>query len=264
MKNVLIIGCGSMGSALASAWQAKFNLAIIDPEPNAKIEGITYCQSLSDLDGDYWPDAIIFAVKPQILPTIVPIYALRFDDSRILWMSIAAGMSLGFFRKHTRFVKHIVRAMPNMPARYLHGMTVLVGEGAPHTLADELFQSVGKVVWLDDEGLFDAATAISGCGPAYFYLMVEKFAKAGIALGLSEPIANSLARQTLIGAAATLYYEPEGSPADFRHQVTSPNGATEAALSVLMSPLVHGGLGSLIKQAVKAAKDRCKDLGSIS
>ncbi len=124
-------------------------------------------------------------------------------------------------------------------------------------MADALLAAIGQVVWVEDEALIDAATAVSGSGPAYVFLLAESLAEAGIAAGLPPDVARKLARATVEGAGELMFAEPATEPATLRQNVTSPNGTTAAALAVLMAA---DGLQPLMTKAVAAAKRRAGEL----
>ncbi len=252
-KKILMVGYGAMGSALVTVWKKQFKLTIIDP-------GHPDClSSIDNIGANYHPDVIVLAVKPQILPTIIKDYIIRFDDPETRWVSIIAGIPLSFFRQYLTKHQNLIRVMPNLPVRFQKGMNALISDKGRPAIAEELFSCTGEIIWLDNESEMDAVTAIAGSGPAYFYLMTEELAKAAIQLGLSAEVANLLARQTAIGAGAMLEHLAD-SPISLRQQVTSPNGTTAAALSVLMS-INSMNLGELLQKATKAAKDRSIELG---
>jgi pyrroline-5-carboxylate reductase len=154
----------------------------------------------------------------------------------------------------------VVRAMPNTPAAIGRGITVAVaanGVGAAQrAVADALLRATGAVEWVDDEGLMDAVTAVSGSGPAYVFLLAEELARAGVEAGLPPDLATKLARETVAGSGELLFRSEEAS-ATLRQNVTSPGGTTAAALEVLMG---EGGLQSLLTRAVAAATRRSKEL----
>ncbi|MBY0281250.1 MAG: pyrroline-5-carboxylate reductase [Alphaproteobacteria bacterium] len=253
-RKVLMVGCGAMGSALAAVWKKLHKLTIVDPSQKDCLK------SIDEIGENYCPEAIILAVKPQLLPEIIDAYRSRFDDPGILWISIAAGVPISFFKSHLKANQRVVRVMPNLPARFQKGMSVMVSNHSEPEIAEELFSNVGEIIWLQDENQMDAVTAIAGSGPAYFYLMVEELEKSGVELGLQQEIASLLARQTAIGAGAVLDNMIE-SPAILRQQVTSPNGTTAAALSSLMETNSPCSLGGVLKKATKAARDRAIELG---
>ncbi|MFO1120197.1 MAG: pyrroline-5-carboxylate reductase, partial [Rhodospirillales bacterium] len=154
----------------------------------------------------------------------------------------------------------VVRAMPNTPASIGRGVTVACANDrvSPEQRAncDGLLSCVGSVLWLDDEGLLDAVTAVSGSGPAYVFLLAECLARAGEDVGLPAEVAARLARETVAGAGAMLSCSPL-PPGTLRGNVTSPGGTTEAALSVLMA---DDGLQPLLSSAVAAAARRAGEL----
>lgn len=253
-RKILMVGCGAMGSALAAVWKKRHKLTIIDPVQKDCLS------SIEEVGENYCPEVIVLAVKPQILSDILEIYRLRFDDPSILWVSIAAGVPISFFEARLKSKQGIVRVMPNLPARFQKGMSIMVSNYFQPLIAEELFSAVGEIIWLEKESEMDAVTAIAGSGSAYFYLMVEELEKAAVDLGLPQDIACLLARQTAIGAGAVLDNMVE-SPAVLRQQVTSPNGTTAAALSILMKEDSPYYLGAILKAATKAARDRSVELG---
>ena len=155
----------------------------------------------------------------------------------------------------------LVRAMPNTPGAIGQGITVLSGgpslPPADRDLAEKLMSALGETIWLDDESLMDAVTAVSGSGPAYVFLMAEALAEAGRAQGLDDVTAARLARATVSGAGALLAADTRPA-AELRKEVTSPGGTTEAALRVLMA---SDGQTDLMRRAIAAATERGKELG---
>ncbi|PZQ45538.1 MAG: pyrroline-5-carboxylate reductase, partial [Micavibrio aeruginosavorus] len=154
----------------------------------------------------------------------------------------------------------IVRAMPNTPASIGKGMSVA---GAAHGTSEDimltahkLLSALGLVEWVKDEGLLDPVTAVSGSGPAYVFYLIEALAEAGLQAGLDKDFAMTLARQTVVGAAALAEHDAEIPAHRLRENVTSPNGTTAAALSVLMD----GRLQDVMNEAVAAATKRGKEL----
>jgi pyrroline-5-carboxylate reductase len=154
----------------------------------------------------------------------------------------------------------VVRAMPNTPAAIGRGITVAVAaknvSASQRAVADALLRATGSVEWVDDEGLMDAVTAVSGSGPAYVFLLAEELARAGVEAGLPEALATKLARETVAGSGELLFRSDSPS-ATLRQNVTSPGGTTAAALDVLMG---EGGMQSLLTRAVAAATRRSKEL----
>jgi len=202
-------------------------------------------------------DIVVLAVKPQALPAVAgDLGALR--ETQLL-ISILAGVTTGILEEIIAKPVPVVRAMPNTPALVQAGVTAIcAGKHAreEHLLqAETILGAVGKVVRIPEK-LMNAVTAVSGSGPAYFYLFVESLAAAARDLGLEKEAAEFLARETLIGAARLLA-ETGDHPASLRGQVTSPGGTTAAALEVLE----RGELRALLAEAVEAACRRGEELG---
>ena len=260
---LLLLGCGKMGGALLEGWLADGlsadALYTVDPSgapTGAKADH--HAPSLTDLNCPM-PRVVVVATKPQILADVLP--ALKpFVGEGTVVLSIAAGATVQSFRDVVGQDVAVIRAMPNTPAAIGKGMTVMVGDDLlahDMQLAEALMASSGLVRWVEDEALMDAVTGVSGSGPAYVFHMVEAMAKAGVAQGLDADLAMTLARQTIIGAAALLDQSDE-SAATLRENVTSPNGTTAAGLSVLMA---DDGLIDLMTRTIAAATKRGKELG---
>jgi pyrroline-5-carboxylate reductase len=202
---------------------------------------------------------VLVALKPQTIDANLPAYR-RFD--RALFVSIAAGKTLGAFARLLGAGAAVVRTIPNTPAQLGRGITVACANAhvsaAQRALAQELLEAVGEVGWVEDEALIDAATAVSGSGPAYVFLLAECLAAAGAAQGLPPALAARLARVTVAGAGELLHRSPE-APETLRAAVTSPAGTTAAALAILMA---DPGLRDLMIRAVAAATKRSQELAS--
>lgn len=263
-RKILLVGCGSMGSALIRGWLqngwSQDDIKVIDPSEAARSVatslGVGVTEKLSEKPQ---VDIIVFAIKPQVLTQTLPDYKKLVNGDRI-FLSIAAGKPLNFYEDFFGKKASIVRAMPNTPAAIRQGVTVLVGNkgvnSAQRASSEALMGAVGRVAWLDNEELMDAVTAISGSGPAYVFLMIEALSKAGVEMGLSLDLAEELALTTVAGSGA-LAASSDMSPAELRRLVTSPGGTTEAALGVLMK---NENFDTLLKKAVSAATKRGRDL----
>ncbi|MCE3230402.1 MAG: proC 1 [Alphaproteobacteria bacterium] len=252
----LLVGCGVMGGALKQGWEnanAPFDVVVIDPSHSQ------YLPNITAVPEDYVPDAVIFALKPQMLPETLPLYQ-RFSGQGCLFLSIAAGTSLSTYHTILGEEESIIRAMPNLPVIVGQGMTALATQrplNEEHrALGEAVFETTGKVIWLDKESLMDVVTAVSGSGPAYFFRMVECLAAAGVVCGLPPDLAMALARQTAIGAGAMLEHASD-TAADLRAHVTSRGGTTAAALSAFDQ---GDALAKLTRMAVKAAIHRGQEL----
>ena len=205
------------------------------------------------------PAVIVLAVKPQIMDEVLPALVSVLGPSTVL-LSIAAGRTLANLASHLPQGSAIVRAMPNTPAAIGQGMTVACASDEvtrdQALLCSMLLEAVGDVIWLDDESLIDAITAVSGSGPAYVFLLAECLAEAGVAAGLEPELSARLARATVSGAGELLR-RSDLSLAELRQNVTSPKGVTAAALEVLMG---KDGFAELLKRAVAAAVKRSREL----
>jgi pyrroline-5-carboxylate reductase len=263
--NLMLVGCGAMGSALLRAWlpdQALFkSIEVITPHREAVAPFLDDARVkwLSQPDAsEVSPDIILFAVKPQVLPSILPLY-VRFMQSNPLVLTVVAGIARSAYEAVLPQVK-LIRIMPNLPVMVLKGMSALCANAQatlPHyKLAEHLMQQVGQVIWVDTDEEIDLVTAVSGCGPAYVYLLSEALEKGAVQLGLDPAKATILARQTIIGAASYLDFSGK-TAAELRQQVTSPGGMTEAAVASLQQ---NGQFDKILVEALKAAMQRAVDL----
>jgi pyrroline-5-carboxylate reductase len=265
---LLLAGAGKMGTALLSGWLAKGlepdSVVVQDPAPSR--DAVTLLSRLglhadarAKLSAE--PAVVVLAVKPLVIDEVLPELAPLIGEGTVV-LSIAAGKTLGSLARHLPAGTAIVRSMPNTPASIGQGITVACANA--EVSADQaatcsvLLEAVGEVLWVEDESLLDAVTAVSGSGPAYVFLLAECLAEAGIEAGLDPDLAARLARVTLTGAGELLW-QSKLTPAELRRNVTSPGGTTAAALEVLMG---QDGLSALLKRAVKAAAKRSRDLSS--
>ncbi len=208
-------------------------------------------------------DLILLAVKPQVMATVCRELAPQIASQRPVLVSIAAGISLGNFRQWLGAEAAVVRAMPNTPALISAGITGLIANGQVNSSqrqrAVDVMAAVGATVWIDDEALMDAVTAVSGSGPAYFFLLMEAMMEAGINQGLPASVARELVLSTALGAARMAAGTAE-SPAELRRRVTSPNGTTQAAIETFEA----GGLRALTNAAIARATERGRELSAQS
>ncbi len=265
---LLLVGCGKMGGALLSGWLARKiatgPIHVVEPSSaslaafRARAD-IAFHADVSEIADDAAPAVVLFAVKPQGMEKIVPAYR-RFVRPRTVFLSIAAGRTIGFFESHLGRAAAVVRAMPNTPAAVARAITVATANArvteSQKAQCNALLSAVGEVTWIAEEEQLDAVTAVSGSGPAYVFLLVECLAAAGVEAGLPAELAMRLARATIAGAGELLHRD--GSPAAvLRQNVTSPGGTTAAALSILMA---KDGLQPLLTRAVIAAAKRSREL----
>lgn len=258
---LVLLGCGKMGSAMLEGWLdrglPKSSVWVIDPNPSDWLKG-TGVHLNVDLPAT--PAIVLIAVKPQMMGEALPSLA-RMGGGPTLFVSVAAGTPIAAYEAALGGESAIVRAMPNTPAAVGRGITAIIGNDhatAQHLdLAEGLLRAVGQVVRLDDEEQMDAVTGLSGSGPAYVFHMIECMAQAGEAQGLPPALAMQLAQATVAGAGALAEAAAE-TPAELRRNVTSPNGTTQAGLTVLMDEAE--GLPPLMIRTVGAAADRSREL----
>jgi len=263
---VLLVGCGRMGGALLEGWLARAMLPagahVVEPNRAAASAfagraGVSWHGRAEEVPAGVAPEVVVLAVKPQTMAEALPALG-RFRGATFL--SIAAGRRIAGLSAALGGAA-VVRSMPNTPAAVGRGMTVAVaGPGvaaAARARCDELLSAVGEVAWVEDEGLIDPVTAVSGGGPAYVFLLIEALAAAGAKAGLPADLAMRLARVTVSGAGELARLSPEPA-AQLRKNVTSPGGTTLEALKVLMA---EDGIQPLFDRAIAAATRRAKELG---
>ncbi len=266
-RSLVLVGCGKMGSALLRGWIAggtASHFRVVEPAgPPAGFSArpaVSWHRTAEELPSEPTPDAVVFAVKPQVVDQVLPVYR-RWAGPRTLFLSIVAGKTIAGMSRHLGPAS-LVRTMPNTPAAIGRGITVACANSRvtveQRRLCDELLAAAGESAWVEDEALLDAVTAVSGSGPAYVFLLIEALAQAGRAVGLPPELAAHLARSTVAGSGE-LAWRAEQSPAQLRENVTSPGGTTRAALDVLMA---ENGLMSLIARAVAAAAARSRELAN--
>lgn len=239
-KIVAFIGGGNMAQALIGGLLAEGTPAtmINVAEPVAELRELLAVRSVnvfaSATEAVSDADVIVLAVKPQIIQTVLQEIAPVVANKLVI--SIAAGVTVATLSKGLAGHTRIVRAMPNTPAMVQTGATGLFAstdvdqndrESATHILS-----AAGLVLWIDDESLMHAVTAVSGSGPAYFFYLMEAMIKAGVAQGLDEKTAKALTLQTALGAAQMAIISGD-NPTKLRTNVTSPNGTTAAAIEHL-------------------------------
>lgn len=208
-------------------------------------------------------DAVILAVKPQVMADVLLPLQGSLESSVCLLVSIAAGISVASLQEWTHPGQAIVRCMPNTPALVQSGASALYANNncsdAQKTQARELLEAVGIVCWLDNEKGMDAVTALSGSGPAYFFLLMEAMQEAAIGLGLDAKTAELLCHQTALGAAK-LAQASTVDVSELRRRVTSPGGTTEAALRQFESD----GFSAMVARALAKAARRSEELAAPS
>lgn len=265
---VTFIGAGNMASSiikglLNNGWQAN-NITASTPD-TTKLRSLQQQLGIMITTDNAATvanaDVVMLCVKPQIIQQVLSELAPALPKNALL-ISIAAGITIASLQQWAGNHMAIVRTMPNTPAMLQTGATGLFANSivtdAQRQLANTLFSAVGVAKWVDNESLLDAVTALSGSGPAYYFLFMELMAAAGEQLGLDSETAKALTIQTALGAAKMAEQEPD--VALLRRQVTSPNGTTERAIDTLQA----GDLSQLLQQAMQAAADRAAELAELN
>jgi pyrroline-5-carboxylate reductase len=261
------IGSGNMAEALikgiigAGVYKPE-NIFISDIRPE-RLELLVKNYSVQKVDSNAAlaakADNLVLSVKPQNMTDALQSIKDAVGAKTFV-ISIAAGIKVANITDVLGDMA-VVRVMPNTPALIGEGASALFANDKAKPLLEQaksIFSAVGKTIVVDDEGLIDAVTAVSGSGPAYYFLLMEEMIKAAVELGLPEDAAKDLVLQTAKGAGMlAIEADKNGeSPAELRRKVTSPGGTTEAALKVL----TEGKFGPLIAAAIKKARDRSREL----
>jgi len=263
--NITFIGGGNMATALVAGLEnarpGQIEVRVADPSEEARRRLMREYEIETFTEGrEAVPDAdvIVLAVKPQFMSTVLAELAPVIEEGQLI-LSIAAGTTIAVIQSALGQDSPVVRAMPNTPALIGYGVCGLFASGNcrqhHREQAERIMQAAGEVVWIDKEALMDVVTAISGSGPAYFFLLTEALAQAGSELGLDEEDALQLAVRTAEGAGAMLARSGE-LPDVLRKRVTSPNGTTQAAVEALET----AGFSELVRRAVVAATNRGREL----
>ena len=260
MNKIGILGGGNMGTAIISRVFKQYSLAVCEKD-SGRARDLKKKFKAAVLDPKALiqkSDIIILAVKPQDMEGVLAEIKIFLDKKNIFFISIAAGLTTGFFEKRLGAGSRVIRAMPNMPAQIGEGVTALCkgrfASGKDLKTAEKIFAGIGETV-IVDEDLMDSVTAVSGSGPAYVFLFVECFLKAAEGLGLEKTTAQKLVAATLRGSVDLLLRSKEEA-ADLRAKVTSKGGTTQAAMDVFL----RHNIEKTFVQAVAAAKKRAGEL----
>lgn len=268
-QNIAFIGGGNMASSLigglVSDGHPSKHIMVSDPD-QAKLDHLNARYNIlitnDNISAVRQSDVVVLAVKPQTLMEVAKSIAPEIQVQRPLVISIAAGVLEADLLSWLGADMALVRTMPNTPAMIQAGATVLhatAGVSEEHkSRAESILRAVGLTLWVADESQLDAVTALSGSGPAYFFLIMEALEEAGIELGLTAESSRLLTLQTALGAAK-MAIESTDSPARLREKVTSPGGTTERALARLEA----AGLRTMFKQALRDARDRSQELSKL-
>ena len=261
---IAFIGAGNMAASLIGGLRAKgldaAQIRASDPgaETRARVHaehGIElFADNAQAIDG---ADVVVLAVKPQMMKAVCEALRPHLTAQQLV-VSIAAGITCASMAKWLG-EQPIVRCMPNTPSLLRQGVSGLYATGAvteaQRQQAQELLSAVGLALWLENEQQLDAVTAVSGSGPAYFFLLIEAMTAAGEKLGLPRDIAAQLTLQTALGAAH-MAVASDVDAAELRRRVTSPGGTTQAAIESFQA----GGFEALVETALGAAAHRSAEM----
>ncbi len=266
-KKIGLIGAGNMANALIdgllSSGAAQAGNIICSDANQRQLEIVqkkfNVATTIDNIEVINTADIIIYAIKPQIMATVLKETADYLDMSKLV-ISIAAGVPLAAIESLLKKDLRLIRVMPNVAVAVREGATAIAaGDHATEAdveLAMAIFNSVGKSIFLKENYLMDAVTGLSGSGPAYIFMIVDALADAGVKVGLSRKDALLLASQTILGSAKLLL-ETEAHPGQLKDSVTSPGGTSIVGLHTLEK----GGLRTTLINAVEMATNRSKDLG---
>ncbi len=266
-RTVAFIGGGNMARSLIGGLVADGyppdRIRVADPNADQRAELGARFGIRADADNRTaieGADAVVLAVKPQVVRDVAEPLGERLRAQGTLVISIAAGLREPDLSRWLGGDVAVVRTMPNTPALVQTGATALYANAhvnaGQRDLAESLLRAVGITQWLEDEALMDAVTAVSGSGPAYFFLLMEMLENVGADLGLPRASARLLTLETALGAAR-MALESEEEPAKLRQRVTSPGGTPAAAVNTLED----GGIRELYERALRAAAARADELG---
>jgi pyrroline-5-carboxylate reductase len=266
---IAFIGGGNMSRSLIAGLIADGHvptaLSVGEPVPETRArlhEQFPINVSANNADAMRGAEVVVLAVKPQVAPAVCRELAQTLPRPAPLVVSVMAGITETSLAAWLGADVPLVRSMPNTPMLVQSGAIGLHADEAVNeaqrNLAEEILRAGGLTRWVDQESELDTVTALSGSGPAYFFLLMEALESAAVAQGLNAEGARLLSIQTALGAAR-MAMESDESPAQLRERVTSPGGTTEAALGVLQS----GGFEALVAGAVDAARSRSKELSEL-
>jgi len=269
--NIAFIGAGNMASSiiggLLESGHPADAIRAADPIPDSldKLRTIAPVQVFADnaaaVDG---ADVVMLAVKPQIMAPALDSIAPAVTEAGALVISIAAGITIDSMAKRLGRQTALVRCMPNTPALLGCGASALYASArvneTQRQYAQTILEAVGIVHWVPSEGALDAITALSGSGPAYFFLFMESMIEAGTELGLDRDTATAMAQHTALGAAR-MAIESDADLAELRRRVTSPGGTTEAAVASFERDGLHQIIGRAMQAAATRAADLARDMG---
>jgi pyrroline-5-carboxylate reductase len=266
MTNIAFIGAGNMNSAIISGliktgYDAN-KVMVSNPSPQKRqdLAKELHIQETSDnLVATKFADFIVLGVKPHLIADVCQQISNEIDVTNKCFISVAAGCSIDTIEKALNQPCSVIRTMPNTPSQLGLGVSGIFSSEKTNQqqreLAEQLMSSVGITKWLDNEDEIDHIIAISGSGPAYFFLFMEAMEKQALSLGFSAQESRELVQQTALGAAQ-MVVENNISISQLRENVTSKGGTTQAALSTF----IDGGLEQLVTKAMNSALHRAKEM----
>lgn len=265
-QTIAFIGSGNMASSIFGGliedgwpkehiWATARSEATLDRVKNDFGVNVT----LDNHEAVRQADIVVLAVKPQMMKSVLQELTPTLKNKKPLLISVAAGINLDSLQRWSGSELPIVRSMPNTPCLLRSGATGLYANtqvsSEQKELTASIFKSVGITLWVDTESMIDAVIAVSGSGPAYYFLFMEAMTATGIKLGLDRKTAEQLTLQTALGAAK-MAVNSDVNAAELRRRVTSPGGTTEQAINTFQA----GGLESLVEQAMSAAVARAAEM----
>ena len=261
MLNILLIGCGNMGYPLIKQWMkhTEHSFTIITPQ-NKQIDTSIISISLNELDKHKKFDVIIIAIKPQLINKVIPSYTNKIKQNGLI-VSIAAGFTISKLSIYYPNIA-IVRSMPNLTARINESITAINGnKNITHKhidIIEELFNLVGKTIWLDKEDDIDKLTAVAGSGPGFMFHIFEAYIDAVEKLGLDYTQSKEIVLSVII-SSAKLALNSQDTPTQLRQAVTSKNGTTEAGLKQLMH---NNQTAKSFESCIESAYNRAKEISN--
>ncbi|MEW8508308.1 MAG: pyrroline-5-carboxylate reductase [Candidatus Thiodiazotropha sp.] len=268
-NNITFIGGGNMATSLISGLIAdgydKAHITVSDPDSDKLAQLAARCGVHTQVDNSaavLGAEVVVLAVKPQVLKAVAQGLAASIQQVKPLVISIAAGVKESVLQEWLGGDVALVRSMPNTPAMIQSGATGLHAGSAvtesQRNQAESILRAVGITRWVENESQMDAVTAVSGSGPAYFFLIMEAIEASARQMGLDDETAHLLTLQTALGAAR-MAFESSDSPAVLREKVTSPGGTTERALGILE----EGDIRTLFNKALQGAMERSIELSDM-
>jgi len=268
-SKIAFIGGGNMARSLIGGMIAtgvsNQNISVSEPQADLRKclnEDFEVSASEENASVAKGADVIVLAVKPQILQEVVTPLGSLVAEARPLLISVAAGVTCLSIERWVGGQPALIRVMPNTPALIGAGISALYANSNvsddQRALAEKIMAAVGKTIWIKEEALMDAVTAVSGSGPAYFFYVMQAIYDAAVREGLDTQTARLLTLETALGAARLALASTE-DPGNLQAQVTSPGGTTEAAINVLD----NSGVRDALQKAVSAARARGGELAKL-